>query len=48
MIAGRAPLIQDSLLRTLKPLSPRVFDVTTPIEFRTALATIIREISQLK
>jgi hypothetical protein len=39
---------EDSLVRTLKPLAPRTFDVTTPIEFRSALAAIISEISQLK
>ena len=35
----------DSLETTLKPLHPKVFDVTTPIEFRHALAEIVREIS---
>ncbi len=37
----------DSLERTLDPLHPRPFDVTTPIEFRHALAEIITEISRL-
>jgi hypothetical protein len=41
-------LVEDSLERTLKPLAPRLFNVTTPIEFRNALAAIIGEISQLK
>jgi hypothetical protein len=39
---------QDSLEGTLKPLAPRLFDVSTPIDFRKALASIISEISQLK
>jgi hypothetical protein len=38
----------DSLARTLKPLAPRTFDVTTPIEFRNALAAIMSEISRVK
>ncbi len=36
----------DSLERTLKPLHPRLFDVTTAAEFRSALAAIMNEISQ--
>jgi len=39
---------EDSLARTLKPLAPRTFDVTTPMEFRGALAAIMSEISRLK
>lgn len=46
--AGRGAPIEDSLAKTLKPLSPRVFDVMTPMDFRTALAAIINDISQLK
>jgi hypothetical protein len=43
------PSVQaDSLEGTLKPLAPRLFDVTTPVDFRKALATIMSEISQLK
>jgi hypothetical protein len=42
------PSTEDSLGRTLKPLGPRTFDVTTPIEFRNALAAIISEISRQK
>jgi hypothetical protein len=42
------PAIVDSLEATLKPLGPRVFDVTTPQEFRSALAAIMSEIAQLK
>jgi hypothetical protein len=45
---ARGPSTEDSLARTLKPLGPRTFDVTTPLEFRNALATIISEISKLK
>lgn len=37
----------DSLEQTLKPLNPRLFDVTTPAQFRRALGTIMSEISQL-
>lgn len=36
----------DSLAGTLKPLHPRLFDVTTPIEFRSALAAIMNDISK--
>jgi hypothetical protein len=39
---------EDSLARTLKPLAPRVFDVVTASEFRSALAAILGEISALK
>ncbi len=41
-------VLGDSLAATLKPLSPRRFDVSTPAEFRTALAAIMSELSQLK
>jgi hypothetical protein len=41
-------MLVDSLEGTLKPLAPRVFNVTTPLEFRKALASIMSEISQLK
>ena len=44
----RGPSTEDSLARTLKPLAPKVFDVTNPMEFRTALGAIIGEISGLK
>jgi hypothetical protein len=40
--------IEDSLARTLKPLAPKTFDVTTPMDFRNALAAIISEISRGK
>jgi hypothetical protein len=43
-----AAATEDSLARTLKPLAPRTFDVTTPMEFRSALAAIMSEISRLK
>ena len=36
----------DFLAGTLKPLHPRLFDVTTPLEFRNALAAIMSEVSQ--
>lgn len=45
---ARGAAVQDSLERTLKPLAPRLFDVTTPAEFRSALAAIMNEISQVK
>jgi hypothetical protein len=45
---GRGAPLDDSLARTLKPLAPRQFNVTTPIEFRNALAAIMSEISRLK
>jgi len=31
----------DQLARTLKPLGPRVFDIESPQQFRSALATIL-------
>jgi hypothetical protein len=37
----------DQLAGLLKPLDPRVFDVTTPDQFRKVLATILGEISKL-
>jgi len=40
--------VTDSLERMLGPLHPRLFDVTTAIEFRHALAAIMNEISQQK
>src|SRR5579872_342670 len=45
-----APVVDnsDSLEGTLKPLNPRLFDVTTPAEFRNALAAIMNEIAQQK
>jgi hypothetical protein len=36
----------DSLAPLLKPLEPRVFNVTTAQQFRSALAAIMNEISQ--
>ncbi len=38
--------VTDSLEPMLDPLHPHLFDVTTPIEFRRALAEIMGEISQ--
>jgi hypothetical protein len=46
--ARTSPVLEDSLLRTLKPLGPKLFNVTTPLEFRSALVTIMAEISQIK
>jgi hypothetical protein len=40
--------LQDSLAATLKPLAPRLFDVSTPMEFRNTLAAIMIAISQTK
>ena len=45
---ARGASTEDSLGRTLKPLGPRTFEVTTPMEFRSALAAIISEISRMK
>ena len=42
------PIAEDSLVGTLKPLAPRLFNVATPADFRSALAAIMRDISQLK
>jgi hypothetical protein len=39
---------EDSLARTLKPLAPKTFDVTTPMDFRNAVAAIISDISRGK
>jgi hypothetical protein len=36
----------DSLERTLEPLHPKAFHVTTAIQFRKALAEIMSEISR--
>jgi hypothetical protein len=47
-VGVRGVLTQDSLVGTLKPLVPRLFDVTTANEFRSALAAIMNEISQMK
>lgn len=46
--SGRSIPMEDSLGGTLKPLAPRIFNVTTPMEFRKALGTIMSEISQIK
>jgi hypothetical protein len=48
-IGSRPPsATDDSLEGTLKPLAPKVFNVSSPIEFRRALGSIMTEISQLK
>lgn len=40
------PLMSDSLVRLVQPLNPQLFDVTTPIEFRNALAKLLAGISK--
>lgn len=45
---SRSIPMEDSLGGTLKPLAPRIFNVTTPMEFRKALGTIMSDISQIK
>lgn len=48
MPPGRGGNYQDSLVGMLKPLAPRRFDITSPEDFRAALAAIINDISKLK
>jgi len=49
MIGRRSMMSQDdSLAATLKPLSPKRFDVSTAGEFRSALAAIVSELSRTK
>jgi hypothetical protein len=43
----RRLLPEDQLEPLLRPLAPRLFDVTTPVEFRRALAAILAEIAKL-
>jgi hypothetical protein len=50
----RGPAFQDSVLQPrddlfglIKPLDPQLFDVTSPAEFRKALASIMSEIARL-
>jgi hypothetical protein len=38
--------VARTLAHTLAPLHPRLFDVTSPEEFRKALATILRDIAK--
>jgi hypothetical protein len=38
---------EDQLEPLLRPLAPRLFDVTTPLEFRRALAAILAQIARL-
>jgi hypothetical protein len=38
---------QDSLAGTLKPLQPRLFDVSTPEQFRKALGALLDEVSRI-
>jgi hypothetical protein len=44
---GAAPGQLDAIPRLLKPLHPRVFTVSSPQDFRKALAKILSEISQM-
>jgi len=37
----------DALEKTLKPLQPHLYDVTTPEEFRKALAELMGEVSRM-
>ncbi len=46
VVAGTGETI-DQLASTLKPLAPRLFDVTTPEQFRKALAAMLTEIASL-
>jgi hypothetical protein len=46
VVAGTGGPI-DQLASTLKLLAPRLFDVTTPEQFRKALATMLTEIASL-
>jgi hypothetical protein len=39
------PGLPDQLAQPVKPLHPRLFDVFTPLDFRNAIAAILREIS---
>jgi hypothetical protein len=41
------PLLSDSLVRLLQPLSPWLFEVTKPAEFRKALAKILSDLSRM-
>jgi hypothetical protein len=43
-LPGNRDLHVDQLASTLKPLSPRIFDIETPEQFRKALAAILAEI----
>jgi hypothetical protein len=44
---NRRPDNSDSLEQTLRPLDPRVYHVTTPLQFRNAVAEMMTEISRL-
>jgi len=39
--------LPDQLAQTVKPLHPHVFDVFTPLDFRHAIAAILREVSAI-
>ncbi len=38
------PGLPDQLAQTVKPMHPHVFDVFTPLDFRNAIAAILREV----
>jgi len=40
-------VVPDQLAAVLKPLDPQVFDISTPEEFRRALATVLAEIAKM-
>jgi hypothetical protein len=46
-VRPRGANINDQLAPLLKPLAPRLFDVTTPQEFRRSLAAILGQIAKL-
>ncbi len=39
--------LSDQLAATLKPLSPRIYDIDNPEQFRKALARMLDEIAAL-
>jgi hypothetical protein len=41
------PGLPDQLAQTVKPLHPHLFDVFTPLDFRNAIAAILREVSSI-
>ena len=42
-----APQLADQLESTLKPLSPRLYDIETPEQFRRAIASMLAELAQM-
>jgi hypothetical protein len=45
-VIGGPPPPNDDLARALKPLQPRLIDIFSPLDFRKALAAILKEIEQ--